>query len=144
MNTPDSGSRRPPAIPIVTLTGNLTVDSVPGVRKLVADHVATADEALILDLTAVTAMDAVGLSELLRIRRLRGHGSANLHLVLLAPDACAIFYLTGMHRIFLTHPTVEAAMRSAHLALSASNYSGLPVHDSAHLPRPTDAADEAG
>src|SRR4051794_41894497 len=94
---------------VLTITGELDIATTAALQERI---VALLDETavpVIIDLSGVQFCDASGLAMLVRVRRrvvVRGHSVA---LAGLRPNVSKLLRITGLHRTFVTYPTITEA-----------------------------------
>jgi anti-sigma B factor antagonist len=85
---------------VVTVTGEIDVLTVPGLRHVLFDPEVVIAPLVVVDLSAVTFMDSVGIGALVAARRwLTGRGTA---MVLVCGDnqPRRVLTMTGLHKVF--------------------------------------------
>ncbi|MFD5428666.1 STAS domain-containing protein [Streptomyces sp. NPDC127084] len=96
---------------VVSLTGELDLDTCPGVARAI-DGLTLHGRTLTLDLSDVSFMDSSSLNMLLRLRRRVEAEGGVLELRGLQEQARRILEITGTHALFRLLPGLPTASRS--------------------------------
>ena len=91
---------------VLSLTGELDIDSVGGLREQAQEHLAGGQiKALTLDLAGLTFLDSSGLGLLLEVRRLALGSDVAFEIVNVPPGPARVIAIAGLSETFgLTDP----------------------------------------
>lgn len=95
---------RLPEHTVLRVTGDLDLETAPRLLVGVEPHVAAADGALIIDLSALQFIDSSGLSALIRINRRVAAAGRELTIIAPAPPVAKVFEITGLDKILPLRP----------------------------------------
>jgi anti-anti-sigma factor len=93
---------------LVALLGRLDVVAAADARLGLADAVGAGADDLLVDLSAVEAVDATGLGVLVGAHRLAGRVGRRLVLLDVPPQVGRLLYVTRLHRVLRTASTAPA------------------------------------
>ncbi|MFJ8989407.1 STAS domain-containing protein [Streptomyces sp. NPDC102279] len=97
-------------IALVTVAGELDVETAPELRNRLADQIRAGRRHLLLDLSEVPFMDSSGLNALLKAHDEAGHAGGSVCLVSPAPMVRRVLDLTGVSLTIASLDGVEAAL----------------------------------
>jgi anti-sigma B factor antagonist len=98
---------------VVVLDGELDLSSAPELREALVDLFNSGHHQLVVDMQGVTFVDSTGLGVLVGgLKRASVHDGA-LHVVCTDPDVLRIFRMTGLHKLFQMHTSLDAALTAA-------------------------------
>ncbi len=93
---------------VISLRGELDIFALAYVRETLAPALEAEGDAVI-DLSAVTYLEAAAVGELLRVLRAKNAQRRRLALVVTARRVQRVFMLTELHGTFAIFPTVQSA-----------------------------------
>ncbi|WP_406447022.1 STAS domain-containing protein [Streptomyces sp. NBC_01613] len=97
-------------VTVVTLVGEVTVDTAPNLRKLLVDLINHGRVFLVLDMTEVDFLDSTGTAVLAgALKRVRFH-DGGLALVVPLERIYKNFRITGLTKVFPIFDTVDHAV----------------------------------
>ncbi|AWK11949.1 STAS domain-containing protein [Streptomyces spongiicola] len=99
-----------PGTAVVTIRGELDVDTATLLRHHLANQTLHGRRHLVLDLSAVGFMDSSGLNVLIRATRETRAMGGDLHLAAPVPQVAKLFDLTGLSLTTAVHEDVPAAL----------------------------------
>lgn len=99
-------------ITVVNLEGDITLDELDPLRKVVADQLACSNYDFVIDLSQVEFVDSKGLETLLWLQEQAADRLGQVRLVNPSSPVRQILRLTRLDRAFESHPTVENALKS--------------------------------
>lgn len=96
---------------VLTLTGELDIDSVAGLREQAQQHLSGGRcRALTLDLSGLTFLDSSGLGLLLEVRRMARSSNADFRMVNVPAGPARVIAIAGLTETFgLTRPNGGSA-----------------------------------
>lgn len=97
-------------IALVTVAGELDVETAPELRNRLADQIRGGRRHLLLDLSAVPFMDSSGINALLKAHDETGRAGGSVCLVSPAPVVRRVLDLTGVSLTIASLDGVEAAL----------------------------------
>jgi anti-sigma B factor antagonist len=103
------------SVPVVEVSGEVDISTVPGLRSAIEDAAEQADGSsrLIVDLSSVGFIESMGLGLLVEQNsKLQEHGGA-LRLVLGEGSADQILRLAGLEDAFVIHPDLVTAVEGS-------------------------------
>lgn len=104
---------------VITVAGELDLRSSTVLKSGIVDAIDQGARHVILDMSAVTFIDSMGLGALVGgLRRLRAV-DGEIALVCADHSIVRIFEITGLDRIFPIHPTLDDAL--PHVPLNAAS-----------------------
>lgn len=92
---------------VVTLSGELDIYTVPGLRRDVADLDPAADT-LLVDMSHVTLIDSSGLGALVGLRSRAAHAGRHVGIVAPTSSVVRVLEITGLRDAFAVGDTVES------------------------------------
>ena len=98
---------------VLHVGGEVDVTTADGLRRAVAALAAADVGTVVVDLTAVTFLDATGLGVLAGARRTIAARGGRLRVVVGDPAILRVFRITGMTRLFDVCRTLDAALAGA-------------------------------
>ncbi|GAA1249556.1 STAS domain-containing protein [Kitasatospora nipponensis] len=101
--------RSTPTGPVLEIAGDLDFHSAPGAREVLLGLTPGPGELLVVDLSALTFCDSTGISLLVAARNHALGHQAHIALAGVPSIVTRIFDVTGLTRIFATHPTAQDA-----------------------------------
>ncbi|MFE3323725.1 STAS domain-containing protein [Streptomyces sp. NPDC059176] len=107
-----------PGTAIVTVRGELDVDTATFLHHHLANQFLHGRRHLVLELSALDFMDSSGLNVLIRITREARAAQGDLHVAAPTPTVRKLFDLTGLSLATPLHTDVEAALTAVKLAES--------------------------
>jgi anti-sigma B factor antagonist len=97
-------------IPIVSIAGDIDLESSPKLREFLRAKVASKTPKLLLDFAGVGYIDSSGLATLIEyFQGVQGFGG-KLVLVSLSPRVKNVFEIVRLEQIFSLHPDVAAGL----------------------------------
>lgn len=97
---------------VVAVGGEIDVYTAPRLRDRISEVVATGQNDVLIDMGKVDFLDSTGLGVLVgALKKTRVHGGS-LELVCDNDRLLKIFRITGLAKVFVIHPSVEAARRA--------------------------------
>ena len=98
---------------VVVLDGDLDLTASPALREALIDLFNSGHHQLVVDMSGVKFVDSTGLGVLVGgLKRATVH-EGSLHVVCTEPDVLRIFRMTGLHKLFPLHATVDDALSAA-------------------------------
>ncbi|MFG3169068.1 STAS domain-containing protein [Streptomyces sp. NPDC048200] len=97
-------------IALVTVAGELDVETAPELRNRLADQIRAGRRHLLLDLSEVPFMDSSGINALLKAHDEAGRAGGSVCLVSPAPMVRRVLDLTGVSLTIASMDGVEAAL----------------------------------
>jgi anti-sigma B factor antagonist len=95
---------------VLRVAGEVDVYTAPQLRERMTRLVDDGARHIIADLRGVTFLDSTGLGALVgSLKRLRTR-EGSLKLVITADRILRVFRITGLHRVFALHPSVQEAV----------------------------------
>ncbi|MFC9328673.1 STAS domain-containing protein [Kitasatospora sp. NPDC057015] len=103
-------TRRTPTGPVVEIAGDLDFHSASRARSVLLGQDLDPGQLLVVDLTALTFCDSTGITLLVAARNHALSRRADIALAGVPAGVARIFDVTGLTRVFATHPTVGDAV----------------------------------
>ncbi|RKS75525.1 anti-sigma B factor antagonist [Motilibacter peucedani] len=122
---PTISSRSEGGVIIVEATGELDTHAAPRLLGTLRDLSTQGRQRVVVDLTGVTFVDSAALGVLIGARKRARLGDGELHLVVTHPHVLRLLHMTGLHKVFDVHGTVDAA-----LAAVQATAADAPAHRS--------------
>lgn len=99
---------------VVTVSGDIDLESAPRVRQAIADAISAGRNRVVLDLTGVTFLDSIGLGVAVGGLRRARMADGTLWLVIHPSNAMvrALFHSTHLDRVFRIYDSVAQARAS--------------------------------
>jgi anti-sigma B factor antagonist len=95
---------------VLTLRGEIDVYTAPRLRQAIIDQLEKGTRNLVVDLRKVDFLDSTGLGVLVGgLKRVKTQEGA-LSIVVTQEKILKIFEITGLHKVFPLHDSVEAAV----------------------------------
>jgi anti-sigma B factor antagonist len=94
---------------IVSVQGELDLDTAPRLKWMLMDAIETGHDRLIVDLTEATFMDSMTLSVLVTVKRTLGE-HPRLAIVCTRENLIQIFEFAGLDGLFAIFPTLDEAL----------------------------------
>jgi anti-sigma B factor antagonist len=95
---------------VVTVTGQVDLESAPRLRSCLLDLVADGQVRIVVDLAGTEFLDSTGLGALVaglkRVRLRQGE----MRLVVARPSVRKVFEITSLDRVFAIHETLDGAL----------------------------------
>jgi anti-anti-sigma factor len=99
---------------VVGVAGDIDISTAPALDAYLTDAIIPDGGDLVVDLSAVTFMDACGLSVLLRADSRAAKAGGRLRLAAPTPAVIRLLAITRLDRHFATYPTSPAATVTLH------------------------------
>jgi anti-sigma B factor antagonist len=102
---------------VITLTGDLDIESCTAVRSALIDAIDGIGERgrVIVDLTALDFMDSTGLGLLVSAHRRAAERGGELRFVQPSTSVQRLFHVTGLDDVLAFHPSAQAAADATQL-----------------------------
>ena len=97
-------------IPVVSITGDVDLESSPKLREFLKPKSAKKVPALLLDFTAVNYIDSSGLATLIEYYQGVQSYKGKLALACLSPRVKNVFEIVRLEQIFSLHPDIPTAI----------------------------------
>lgn len=94
--------------PVLQVVGELDYDQAPLLRSRLQDLVLTAEQRLVIDLSALEFCDSSGIAALLTARRRAQEAGADLALAALPANLLRILHVVGLDEVFTVLPSADA------------------------------------
>jgi len=94
---------------VVALSGDVDLDSSPGVRTVLLDCVG-AKQTVLVDMSDVSYIDSSGVASLVEAYQSARRRNANFALVAVSESAMRVLALARLDRVFSIHPSVADAI----------------------------------
>ena len=96
---------------VVTVSGEVDVETAPALKERL-DQVdrSAGEQAVVVDLTAVTFIDSTGLGALIGVRKQCVEAGRDLRLVVGEPRILRVFEITALAELFSIHPSLDLAL----------------------------------
>ena len=99
-------------ITVVTMEGDLTLDELEPLRKIVGDQLAASNYDFVVDLSLVDFVDSKGLETLIWIQEQAADRLGQVRLASLTSSVKQILRMTRLERNFESHESVDKALKS--------------------------------
>jgi len=97
-------------IPIVSITGDIDLESSPKLREFLKPKAAQKTPKLLLDFAGVNYIDSSGLATLIEYFQAVQGFSGKLALASLSPRVKNVFEIVRLEQIFSLHPDIPSAL----------------------------------
>jgi anti-sigma B factor antagonist len=97
-------------IPIVSISGDVDLESSPKLREYLKPKTAKKTPALVLDFTGVNYIDSSGLATLIEYYQSVQAFKGKLALACLSPRVKNVFEIVRLEQIFSLHPDIPSAL----------------------------------
>jgi anti-sigma B factor antagonist len=97
-------------IPIVSITGDIDLESSPKLREFLKPKAAQKTPKLLLDFSGVNYIDSSGLATLIEYFQAVQGFSGKLALASLSPRVKNVFEIVRLEQIFSLHPDIPSAL----------------------------------
>jgi anti-sigma B factor antagonist len=94
-------------VPVVAVSGELDLASVPGLRGRLEAHLDAGRSMIVVDLRAVTFLDSTALGVLVGVLKRCRELGGDLRLVITEPRILKLFRITGLQEAFSISPFVD-------------------------------------
>lgn len=105
-----TASHRPGGTVVITVVGELDMQSTPALQELLGTEVRSTTRRLVLDLTGVSFLGSSGLAALVEARQVVQRQDAELRLVCATHAVTRPLHATGLGEVFEIHPTLDLAL----------------------------------
>jgi anti-sigma B factor antagonist len=101
-----------PGVRMTHVGGRLDQATAPALRRLIAEQLEASPWAILLDLSAVSALETSGIATLISTATRAAQADIGLYLVMPDGELRQTLRSAGVHELFEIHPTAESAMRA--------------------------------
>jgi anti-sigma B factor antagonist len=101
-----------PGVRMIHVGGGLDQATAPALRRLIAEQLEASPWAILLDLSAVSALETSGIATLISTATRAAQADIGLYLVLPDGELRKTLRSAGVYELFEIHPSAEAAMRA--------------------------------
>ena len=98
------------SIPVVSITGDVDLETSPQLREFLKPKSAKKTPALVLDFLGVTYIDSSGLATLIEYFQAVQAFGGKLALASLSPRVKNVFEIVRLEQIFSLHPDIPSAL----------------------------------
>jgi anti-sigma B factor antagonist len=99
-----------PGVQMIHVGGRLDQATAPALRSLIAEQLEASPWAILLDLTAVSALETSGIATLICTATWAAQADIGLYVVMPDGELRQTLRSAGVYELFEIHPTAEAAM----------------------------------